>query len=73
MKNLTTEEFDKAPKVIQFLHISDISKIEIKEFKRIKYFLTNRKEELTVAISLIKKLELKGIVDSNWDVHLNGL
>ncbi len=26
MKNLTTEEFDKAPKVIQFLHISDISK-----------------------------------------------
>jgi len=45
----------------------------IKEFKRIKYFLTNRKEELTVAISLIKKLELKGIVDSNWDVHLNGL
>lgn len=30
MKNLTTEEFDKAPKVIQFLHISDISKIEVR-------------------------------------------
>lgn len=30
MKNLTTEEFDKAPKVIQFLHISAISKIEVR-------------------------------------------
>ena len=53
--------------------IKDGYKLEkTKEFKRTLYYLTNRKEELTVAISLIKKLEAKGIVDSNWDVHLNG-
>ena len=53
--------------------IKDGYKLEkTREFKRTLYYLTNRKEELTVAISLIKKLESKGIVDSNWDVHLNG-
>ena len=41
------------------------------EYKRTLYKLTNYKDiELTVAISLIKKLEEEGIVDSNWDVHL---
>jgi len=44
------------------------------EYKRVLYILTNHKDvEITVAISLIKKLEKEGIVDSNWDVHLNGL
>lgn len=44
------------------------------EYKRKLYKLTNYKDiELTVAISLIKKLEAEGIVDSNWDVHINGL
>ena len=43
---------------------------KFKEFKRTKWYLTNSKEEFTVAISLIRKLEEKGIVDSNWDVHL---
>lgn len=50
--------------------IKDGYKLEkTKEFRRTLYYLTNRKEEITVAISLIKKLEAKGIVDSNWDVH----
>lgn len=41
------------------------------EYKRTLYKLTNYKNiELTVSISLIKKLEKEGIVDSNWDVHL---
>ena len=43
------------------------------EYKRTLYYLKKDKTEITVAISLIKKLEAEGIVDSNWDVHLNGL
>jgi len=34
------------------------------------YYLTNKKEEVTVSAALIRKLKAKGIVDSNWDVHL---
>ena len=30
MKNLTTEEFDKAPPLVQFLHVAAISKIEVR-------------------------------------------
>jgi hypothetical protein len=41
-----------------------------REFKRTLYYLKNKSEEIIVAISLIRKLEAKGIVDSNWDVHL---
>jgi hypothetical protein len=43
------------------------------EYKRVLYYLKKDKSEITVAISLIRKLESEGIVDSNWDVHLNGL
>lgn len=46
---------------------------KIREFKRTLYYLKKDREEITVAISLIRKLEGEGIVDSNWDVHLNGL
>jgi len=45
----------------------------LSEYKRNLYYLKKDKEEITVAISLIKKLEAEGIIDSNWDVHLNGL
>jgi len=42
-----------------------------KEYKRTLYvFCKNGSPEITVAISLIKKLKEEGIVDSNWDVHL---
>ena len=42
-----------------------------KEYKRTLYvFCKKGSPEITVAISLIKKLEEEGIVDSNWDVHL---
>lgn len=41
------------------------------EYKRTLYvFCKKGFPEITVAISLIKKLEKEGIVDSNWDVHL---
>ncbi len=43
---------------------------KLHEWKRVIYYLTNRKEEITVAIGLIRRLEAKGIVDSNWMVHL---
>lgn len=42
-----------------------------KEYKRTLYvFCKKGFPEITVPISLIKKLEEEGIVDSNWDVHL---
>lgn len=42
-----------------------------KEYKRTLYvFCKKGFPEITVAISLIKKLEEEGIVDSNWDVNL---
>ena len=42
-----------------------------KEYKRTLYvFCKKGFPEITVDISLIKKLEEEGIVDSNWDVHL---
>lgn len=34
------------------------------------YYLSNKKEEITVTAALIRKLKSKGIVDNNWDVHL---
>ena len=44
---------------------------KFKEYKRTLYVLIKKGfPEITVAISLIKKLEEKNIVDSNWDVHL---
>lgn len=46
---------------------------KIKEYKRTLYYLKKDRQEITVAISLIRKLENEGIVDINWDVHLNGL
>jgi hypothetical protein len=46
---------------------------KIVEYKRTLYYLKKDRTEMTVAISLIRKLESEGIVDSNWDVHLNGL
>jgi len=46
---------------------------KLREYKRVLYYLKKDRQEITVAISLIRKLENEGIVDSNWDVHLNGL
>lgn len=43
-----------------------------KQFKRTLYYLTNKKEELTVSASLIKKLESARIIDSDLNVFLNG-
>jgi hypothetical protein len=43
-----------------------------REYKRTLYYLKKDKAEIIVAISLIRKLESEGIVDSNWDVHLSG-
>ena len=44
---------------------------EYKEYRRTLYVLTNYKNiEMTVAVSLIRKLELEGIIDSNLDVNL---
>jgi hypothetical protein len=44
---------------------------EFQQFRRKIYCLVNTKEELTVSISLIKKLEEKGIIDSNQDIFLD--
>jgi ribosomal protein S25 len=42
-----------------------------REYKRTLYVLCKKEcDEITVAISLIRKLEEQGVVDSNWDVHL---
>ena len=46
---------------------------KFEQFRRDIYCLTNKNEEITVSISLIKKLKEEGIVDSNWDVHINGI
>lgn len=41
------------------------------QFKRNLFYLTNyRDTEITVSKALIEKLESKGIIDQNWDVHL---
>ena len=45
---------------------------KLEQFRRDIYYLTNKNEEITVSISLIKKLKEEGIVDGNWDVHING-
>ena len=42
-----------------------------KEYKRTLYVFSKKgHDEITVAISLIRKLEQEGIIDNNWDVHL---
>lgn len=44
---------------------------KFKEYKRTLYIFCKRGfPEITVAISLIKKLEDEGIIDGNWDVRL---
>jgi hypothetical protein len=45
-----------------------------KQYARSYYYLTNYKDcEITVSKSIIDKLTKKGIIDSNWDIHLNAL
>lgn len=44
---------------------------KLREFKRILWYLTNYKDtEITVSISLIRKLQEEGIIDSNWQIRL---